>query len=530
MIATDEDVSLAPSQWRLDGADTGNLRYIPEFNENDLTQSVCRESFFEFVKEFWEVLIPEEPIWNWHIEYLCNEAQRMAERIFRRLPKEHDLIVNIPPGTTKSTIFSIMLPAWLWTRQPELRVISACYEDQLALVFAVKSRDIVTSEKYQNTFRFKKNAVGRWRPSTDPDAVPLTLKEDQNAKSLYQNMANGDRKACGAGGNVTGSHSHVIIVDDPINPKEAVSEAGLLKINRWMRETLPSRKVDKKIAPTILVMQRLHQDDPTGAMLEKKKAVYHICLPAEDSKLVRPLRLRLKYQENGGFLDSVRLDRTVLDEAKIDLGEYGYAGQFEQNPVPEGGGLFKMHKIQFCRASRETPSNFEMIVRYWDKAGTADGGKRTAGGKIGKHIDGRVIIKHMIKGQWAAGQREQIILDTARNDTTFVVVGTEQEPGSGGKQSAEDTVKNLIGFDCRVDKVTGDKATRAEPLARQIEIGNVYVELDDEGKEPDWWKDLKKEMAFFPFSKYKDQVDSLSGGFGMLNAERVKAGSFGGRS
>src|SRR5688572_470905 len=103
------------------------IQYTPEVDEDDLAQSICRESFYHFVKEFWEVLIPEELVPNWHIKFLCDEAQKLAERIFRRLPKEHDMVVNIPPGTTKSTIFSIMFPAWLWTRQPELRVISACY-------------------------------------------------------------------------------------------------------------------------------------------------------------------------------------------------------------------------------------------------------------------------------------------------------------------------------------------------------------------------------------------------------------------
>lgn len=498
-----------------------------ELAENDCIQSICRESFFEFVKEFWEIIIQEDPIWNWHIEYLCGVAQEMAERIFKRLPKLHDLVVNIPPGTTKSTIFSIMFPVWLWTRQPEIRIISASYEEQLALKFAVKSRDIIISEKFQRVFRFKKNDVGRWRPSVARDAEPILLKQDQNAKSLFANTMGGERMSVGAGGHITGSHGHVIIVDDPINPKEAVSEAGLLTINRWMRETLPTRKVDKKVAPTMLIMQRLHQNDPTANMLEKKKEVFHVCLPGEDSKLVRPLRLRLKYQEQDGLLDPNRLDRKILGELKEDLLEYGYSGQIEQNPVPEGGGLFKMSKISFVRAPRISEQNYEMIVRYWDKAGTKDGGKRTAGGKVGKTADGRIIILHMVKGQWAAGEREQIILETAQMDTPLVVVGTEQEPGSGGLQSAEDTVKNLMGFDCRVDKVTGDKATRAEPLARQVQIGNVFVALDEDGNEPKWWADLRTEMAFFPFSKFKDQVDSLSGAFGILNVARVKRGAYG---
>lgn len=496
-----------------------------EFSEADTCQALCRKYFFEFVKEFWEVLIPEEPVWNWHIEFLCDEAQKMAELIFLRKAREYDLVVNIPPGTTKSTIFSIMLPAWLWTRQPELRIISASYEEQLALQFAVKSRDLVLSEKYQQTFRFKLNAANRWRPSVEPDAVPITLKQDQNAKSLYQNMAQGDRRAVGAGGHITGSHGHIIIVDDPINPKEAVSEPGLLSVNRWMKETLPTRKVDKKVTPTMLIMQRLHQDDPTENMLKKKgDRVRHICLPAEDSKLVKPVKLRLRYEEQDGFLDPLRLDRKVLDEAKDDLGEYGYAGQFEQNPVPEGGGLFKMAKVQHDHAPRESDRNYQEITRYWDKAGTKDGGKRTAGAKVGFDSKGRFWILDMKKGQWAAGEREEIILNKAREDGFGVTVGTEEEGGSGGKESAEATVSNLAGFIVYTDRPGASKKVRAEPWASQLHKGNVYIPIGAE-----WWEDLRKEMAFFPFSKYTDQIDAISGAFARLTGKRIRVGPYGGK-
>ncbi len=498
-----------------------------DFDEIDTVQSLCRESFFEFVQEFWEVLIPEDPVWNWHIPYLCNEAQKMAERIFQRLPKEHDLCVNIPPGTTKSTIMSIMFPAWLWTRQPELRIISACYEDTLALQFAVKSRDLILSEKYQATFKFKLDDKQRWRPSTDADAesMSITLKDDQNAKGLYINMAHGERKSVGAGGNITGSHGHVIIVDDPINPKKAVEEASLRQINRWMRETLPSRKVDKKVAPTMLIMQRLHEDDPTGNMLKKKKdRVRHICLPAQDSKLVRPLKLRLRYEENGGFLDPIRLDQSVLDEQKEDLGAYGYAGQFEQNPVPEGGGIFEVGKVVLDQpAPRITDHNFIEVTRYWDKAGTKDGGKRTAGAKLGIDTKGRFWILDIYKGQWAAGEREERIGEVARADGEWVTVGTEEEGGSGGKESAERTVTyTLAGFRSYTDRPGVSKKLRAETWAPQVRKGNFYVPPGAE-----WWPDLKNEMAFFPFSKYSDQIDAISGAFARLVAKKMKIGSFG---
>jgi hypothetical protein len=118
-------------------------------NEYELAADVCRESFFEFVKEFWTEIIPETPVWNWHIPYLCNQMQKIAERVFQGLPKRYDLLVNIPPGTTKSTIISVMFPAWVLTRMPTARIIVATHTDKLGLDLSRKSRDLVKSERYQ---------------------------------------------------------------------------------------------------------------------------------------------------------------------------------------------------------------------------------------------------------------------------------------------------------------------------------------------------------------------------------------------
>lgn len=479
----------------------------PCLDEADLCQSVCRESFYKFVQEFWEVIIPEEPVWNWHVKYLCDELQAMAELVFQRKKKLHDLIINIPPGTTKSTICSIMFPAWVWTRMPEARLITASFEIILALTFARKARDIIQSEKYQTTFRFKQDPkTKKWRPSTEKDAVSIVLKEDQNAKGFYENTMQGDRKTVGAGGNITGSHAHFILVDDPINPKKALEDKNRKKVNEWMTETLPSRKVSKEITPTILIMQRLHQDDPTGHMLSKKKEnVKHICLPAEKSDLVKPARLKLKYVD--GLLDPVRLNREVLQEARNDLLEYGYAGQFMQSPVPAGGGQFKVERLVFDTP----PIRWRRKVRYWDKAGTAGGGAHTAGVLMGEDTKGRFWILDVIRGQWDSGAREDTIKQTAELDKKTVYIGVEQEPGSGGKESAEATVRRLAGYRVKVDKVTGSKELRADPFSSQVNSGNVSVK-----KDAPWIPALLDEMRFFPFSTYKDQVDAASGAFARL--------------
>ena len=211
-----------------------------------LESSICRESFYEFVKRFWFIIIPERPVWNWHIKYLCDELQVMAERVIREEDKEYDLIINIPPGTTKSTICSVMFTPWIWTRMPTARAIYGTHTAPLSLDLSRKARMIVASQKYKDLF---------------PEIV---LSDDQATKGHFVNTMNGARLATMVGGAITGFHAHFIFVDDPLDPQGAASSQEIVTANNWMSETLPTRKIDKGIAVTTLIMQRLHQADCTG--------------------------------------------------------------------------------------------------------------------------------------------------------------------------------------------------------------------------------------------------------------------------
>lgn len=471
--------------------------------EAELIRSICLESFEDFVREFWPEVIAEPLVWNWHMSVLCDEVQAVAERVIRGQTKDYDLIINISPGTTKSTIVSVMLGPWIWARMTNARLICGSYTQHLALELSVKSRDIVRSDKYKECF---------------PE---VQLRDDQNTKSHWKNTKHGDRYACTVGGSVTGMHAHLIIVDDPIDPKGARSEEEIKTANYWMTETLSSRKVDKSVTPIILIMQRLHQNDPTGHLLNKgKDNIRHICLPAVKTQHVKPRKYRKHYRN--GLMDPRRLNKSVLREARKDLGAYGYAGQFLQTPIPAGGGWFKVERIQVERIGPDLNPRmrkWKRLVRYWDKAGTRDGGAYTVGALMGLDVEGRIWILDIRRGQWAPGQREKIIKNTAISDGYHVHVGVEQEPGSGGKESAENTAKNLMGWRVILDRPTGDKATRAEPLASMVEADNVYMVAAR------WNSDLIDELQYFPDSTYKDQVDALSGAFQEITKPQIRLGA-----
>lgn len=474
-----------------------------EISEDELCADLCRESFFDFVKEFWGEIIDEDPVWNWHIEFLCKEFQRIAERVFSGLPLDADTTVNISPGTTKSTIISIMFPAWIWTRMPSARIVNASYAHDIAMDMASKSRDVITSDKYRRLF---------------PE---IQIRDDTNAKANYVNTLKGQRYACGTGGQIMGKHFHFIIVDDPLNAEQAASEAELTRANRWMERTLPSRKVNKKITPTILIMQRLHENDPTGARLARAEAGMphnHICLPAELGDNVKPEYCRDYYVD--GLMDPIRLDAEVLQRVEQEQGEFVLASQYGQTPIPEGTAMFHIGKIR----ADKPPAKYVRVCRAWDKAGTEGGGAFTVGTLMGIDDAGTYWIVDVIRVQYDSGRRERLIRSTAEKDGKHVVIAIEQEPGSGGKHSAQSSVKNLAGFTVKivpVGKSDGDKIARADPFSTQVNNGNVCI------VEADWNKVWRNELRYFPFSKFKDQVDSAALAFNVLSNRKRKLGGGG---
>lgn len=459
-------------------------------NRDAVRRRLVRESFYDFVQMFWHVVVPENPVWNWHIKVICDEYQTAAERVFAGKEKEYDLIVNVPPGTSKSTCLSVMTVPWTWTRMPTARHIVGSHSyTPLGLNLSRLSRDVILSELYQRLF---------------PD---VQLREDQAAKGFYVNTKGGGRLTAGTGSTVVGMHAHFLGIDDPIDPESAVSEADLATANRWVDGTIVQRKVDKRLSFLYMVMQRLHQNDPTGHLLKSRPdTIRHVCLPAEVTPDIKPIELRPYYVD--GLLDSVRLPRAVLDSQMLQ-GQYHYSGQYLQSPVPLGGGMFKVGRLTIDTP----PQKFRAVVRYWDKAGTEGDGAYTAGVKMGEDFDGMYWVLHVVRGQWEAAEREKIIKQTAQIDGESVMVGLEQEPGSGGKDSARATIRNLAGFDVTANSVggEGDKARRADPFAAQVNGGNVRIAPGD------WNHEYVEEMRYFPRSTYKDQVDASSGAFRRLS-------------
>lgn len=463
-------------------------------NRENLVAEKCRRSFFFFVKTFWSEIIGEEPVYNWHIPFLCQELEIVFNEVINRRPKLYDLIINIPPGTTKSTICTVMFPAWVWiARNREnlketgagLRFMTGSYNSTLSLEHAELSRDIIWSDKWKEYF---------------PE---VTIRHDKAQKSNFKNKQKGTRFSTSVGSTATGVHAHFLIIDDPVDPKKALSDTERASASRWMDQTLSTRKVDKKITVTILIMQRLHKTDPTGNMMENTAKLRHIVLPAKNDYTITPPELEKYYVD--GLLDPVRLDQEVLDEYRDKLGSYGYSGQFGQDPRPREGAMFQEEWFEIVGA---IPAGGTQWVRGWDLAATTEAEAKsgqpayTAGVKL-KRVDGVTYIAHSKRGRWSGEGTRKVIKNTASQDEVGTIQDIPQDPGQAGKAQVRDYVKYLPQYDVRYSTESGDKILRAEPLSAQAEAGNVKLLRGP------WNKEFIDEITFFP-AGFKDQVDGTT--------------------
>ncbi len=498
----------------------------PKKSAVQLRRSLCKESFEDFVRCFWECVPGAgDLVWNWHMSLFCTELQKIGERVFATLPNDYDLLCNVSPGTSKSTVFSILFHPWTWTRMPHARHINASHTDTLVLDHSYKAREVLRDEKFKETF---------------PDIV---LRDNQGAKSYYMNTAGGCRFSCTVAGKTPmGLHAHFLTVDDPIDPQKALSIAELLTANNFMTNVLPSRKTNKLVSTTMVVMQRLDRNDPAGTMLDNAKkegatAVKHICLPAELTDDVKPSveEIRAVYPEayTDGLMDPVRMPRVVLKNFR-SKSEYAYAGQFLQRPTPPGGGMFKDQ--YFAKRVKAAPYAATRI-RYFDRAATADGGCFTAGVLIAKDALNNYYIEDMIRGQWEPKERNERMRATALKDR--LRYGPQYEPtfyfegegGSSGRDSAREVIKALAGFKVVEDLPTGSKDTRAEPWSSQLAGGNVYIVDNGASNNTgtatwDIQAYIDEHTNFRPMpgkrvGKYMDQVDASSGAFNLLSGART---------
>ncbi|WP_220473335.1 phage terminase large subunit [Bordetella avium] len=455
-----------------------------------------REDLYSFSR--WMFLQRKGYLWQKaaHHKLICDVLMRVYQGKAKRL------IINVPPRYSKTELAVVNFIAWCFGRSPDCEFIHASYSSALAVNNSANVRGVIQHEAYAEVF------------------PGVALASD--AQHHWKTEQGGVMYATGAGGTITGfgagklrdGFGGAIIIDDPHKADEANSGVMRKNVIDWFQNTVESRK-NSPDTPIIIIMQRLHEEDLAGWLLGDRgpngrgdpvaggngEVWDHLCLSAwnDDGTPLWP--------EKHSAEDLARMEKAA---------PYVFAGQYRQTPTPPSGGTIQPDIMPVVDA---VPAGSVSWVRGWD-LGASTSGDFTAGVKIGKLSDGRFIIADCRREQYETNKRDALIKNTADGDgMNKVRQSLPQDPGQAGKSQVVAFTKLLAGHSVRFSPESGDKVTRATPLASQINAGNVLLLRGE------WNRAFTEECRYFPFGKYDDQVDAASRAFNELNA--MKRGFFG---
>lgn len=506
---------------------------------NDINHAEKLEkSFHSFVKEAWEVFDPAAFVDNWHLEDLCMHMEQVAKGNIKRF------LINVPPRTAKSNIISVCYPAWVWAQReigpqsgPQVSFFYASYAEALALEHSLKCRRLVESKWYQKYWgrRFK-------------------LVSDRNTKGHFENDKGGYRMASSVDARATGWGAMCVFADDPHLVKEAESEDVRTGVVRWWSETIPSRLNDRKTGALGVVMQRVHEGDVAGDILLKDSELRRKNLPADYVHFCVPLcyepvhhvnawdngRIRTfigdeietipeeaifwedRRTEEGELLWPARYPASEVAKLEHELGPYAFAGQFQQNPTPRGGGIIKKDWWQLWDddaakkhgASPGTYPPFEYLLASLDTAYTEkEENDPSALSVWGMWRDANGNPQVMLVICWAERlQIHNLVLRVGDTCKKFKVDKLLIEDKAAGHSVSQELHRLFGAFDFAIDLVnprsgfikSPDKVARLQTVAHLFAEGLVWA--------PDktWADEMINQIAAIPRSIHDDLADSAS--------------------
>jgi predicted phage terminase large subunit-like protein len=462
-------------------------------------------SLYEFVKQSWHVVEPGIPFMeSWHIEEICEHLEAVSAG------EIHRLLINIPPRHSKSTIVSVMWPAWEWITDPAQKFLCASYSGTLSTRDNLKTRRLLQSPWYQE----------RW-------GHMFKFAGDQNAKQRFENDKTGYRLATSVGGTATGEGGSRLILDDPHGAQAAQSEAMRESDLEWFDMVWSTRLNNPKTDAMVTVMQRLHERDISGHILNDIKGWEHICIPAEyDGK--RRKTILGEYDPRTKKGDLICPDRFGVKEItmlKQLLGTYGTAGQLQQDPAPVSGGILKTKHFGLWSADDGLPP-FEYILQSYDCAFT----EKTTGDPTACTV--WAIFTHeglhnaMLIDAWDEHLSYPDLRAKAIKDWGTEYGGMSKEsPHSRARRpdrilvEAKASGQSLL-QDLRLAKVPAvgynpdraDKISRAHQAAPTLELGLLWIpeSKKNRGQPVSWAAAFLKQLAKFPVAEHDDYVDTFT--------------------
>lgn len=443
--------------------------------------ALLRQDLSSFIVRAFQEVSPQTPyMHNWHIDLIASKLRQVADGKIKRL------IINIPPRNLKSISASVAFPAWLLGHYPHLKIICASYAYDLAHKHALDCRQVMMSPWYQETF------------------LNTTLSSGRLAVSDFMTTMGGGRMAVSTGGGITGRGADVLIIDDPLKPDDAPSDLMRKSANDWFDGTAYTRLNSKKDGAIIIIMQRLHLDDLVGHVMEKGGWEL-LSLPAiaqeyTEHSFTTFLGKRTVIRHPGEPLHGERESLETLAAIKANISEYQFYSQYQQSPVPMGGGMIKTEWLQRYEA-HELPETFEMIVQSWDTASKVNNfSDYSVGITLGmKNKKIYVLDVKRARMDFPSLRRASIELHNQYKPQTILI-----EDASSGIQLVQDLKEQGI-YCVKPIRPEGDKQTRLFAQASLFESGKIHLPT-----KAHWVDDFIHELTAFPSAKFDDQVDAVS--------------------
>lgn len=464
-----------------------DLTQIP--SPQDIDKELAFRHFHEYVPQAWRVLEPNTKFLNnWHIRLICEYLEAVKNGDIKRL------IVNIPPRFMKSVLITVMWPSWLWINDPSLRFIFGSYSLSLSLKHSLDRRNLIQSQWYQSNWGDR-----------------VTLSDDQNQKSEFQNTKTGYMFATSVGGTVTGRGAKVIILDDPLNPEEAFSDTMRDTCNRWIDQTLSTRLDDKKNGAIVLVMHRLHEKDATGHLLNKVNDTGDpdwtvLSLPAVAPKttvLTYPMSKIEQVREVDDVLWPERETLEMLQVQQRAMGSYAYAGQYQQEPAPLGGGLIKEAWWRFYDPAMFDLQKIEQWIQSWDLNVVETKKGSFMVGQVWGRVGAQIFLIDQIRKRVDFPDAVKAIMAMSLK---WPLTGAKLIENKANGPAVISTLSSKIGGIIAMDPKTG-KETRTAGISYLIEAGNVYIPNQEQVS---WVREFLAECSKFPNYGTDDQVDTMT--------------------
>ena len=440
-------------------------------NEEKVLKVMCENDLLFFTRYIFKENTRRNFTVSPHFVLIANKLMEVINGKVKRL------IINIPPRYGKTELAVKNFIAYGLAINPQSKFIHISYSDDLALDNSSQAKEYVESDAFQKFWQMK-------------------LKKDAQGKKKWFNEEGGGVYATASGGAITGfgagvsdsnNFSGAIIIDDPLKPDDAISEVKRKSVNERYNSTIRSRVNDSN-TPIIVIMQRLHEEDLSGFLLNggSGEEWEHLCLPALDENN-KPL-----YPEKHSFeeLEQIR-----------QANRYNFAGQYMQQPAPEEGGEWRKEWFQIID-KKEVPINSLRWELFIDGAYTKNTANDPTGFQIGAKWGNNYVIYSSIDKYLEMPELLKFIPNHIEASDIKIHL-TLVEPKASGK-SLQQMIRSTTGIniaEIKTDFVNNSKIENARICSSFIEGGRVYLIKGS------WNETFLNQVGTFPNAKHDEHID-----------------------